>query len=160
MIDTKKLKEYHLLILFIPVILIYTLLILPECSGDTSDTVQLVTEEKFAEPKPDEFGLLTDSLTEFRSEVKRNETLSDILNPHNIPLQKIYRIAEKSKKIFDLTRIKFGQDYTIYSQTDSLESVRYFIYEIDPINYVVCDFTDSIYIYADTKNVITKIKEV
>lgn len=160
MIDFKKLKEVHLLALFIPVILIYLIMIIPKCSDDTDDIDDEVVAVEVEVPKPNEFGLFTDSLTAYKSKVKKNETLSDILNPHNIPLQQIYKIANESKEVFDLTKIKYGQDYTLFSSIDSVESVHYFVYEVDPVNYIVCDLTDSIEIYEDKKEVTTKVREV
>ncbi len=111
-------------------------------------------------PKINEYGLQVDSLTEVKGVVDRNETISDILNPHNVPLQKIYQIADASKDIYDFTKINFGKSYTLYSKIDSVESLKYFVYEIDPINYVVCDLTDSINIYKESREVATQIREV
>jgi murein DD-endopeptidase MepM/ murein hydrolase activator NlpD len=120
-------------------------------------------KEEFVEApvlKPNEYNLIVDSLREIRGVVDRNETISDILNPHNIPLQKIYRIADASKNVFDFTKINFGKNYTLYSTIDSIETVKYFVYEIDPINYVVCDLSDSINIYKESREVTTRIREV
>ncbi len=159
MIDLKKLKGQHILVLFVPVLLIYLVAIVPTCSDDIADDDEAVSQEVKA-PEPNRYGLFLDSLTEHTSQVNKNQTISDILNPHDIPLQEIYRIAAEAKPVFDLTKIKSGQNYTLYTSKDSLKKVNYFVYEIDPVDYLVCDLTDSLNIYKGQKTVTTKIREV
>jgi murein DD-endopeptidase MepM/ murein hydrolase activator NlpD len=136
------------------------IVIIPKCSDDDADNTVESIIDTVAAVYPNEYGFYTDSLKEYKATVKRNETLSDLLNPHNVPLQEIYKIAKISKPLFNLTNIKFDQDYTLYFLNDSASTLRYFVYEIDVINFIVCDLTDSIRIYKERREVSTKIREV
>src|SRR4030043_1171504 len=55
--------------------------------------------------KLNEFGLDVDTLNEFKDNVKKNQTLADILLPHNLSYNSIIMIAEKSKDVFDTRKI-------------------------------------------------------
>ncbi len=110
-----------------------------------SCTKTIETEVKVVEPpKPNIYGFFTDSLTVFESVVKKNETLADILLPHNISYKTIAEIVTLSKEKFNVRKIKSGKKYKIYSQIDSLETVHYFIYESNPIDFAIINFTDSV----------------
>lgn len=95
-------------------------------------------------PKPNIYGFFTDSLRVFEGVVKKHETLTDILLPHNISYKTISEITTISKEKFNVRKINSGKKYKIYSQIDSLETVHYFIYESNPIDFVIIDFTDSV----------------
>ena len=100
--------------------------------------------EKIEPPKPNIYGLFTDSLRVFEGVVKKNETLADILLPHNISYKAITEIVEISKEKLNVRKINSGKKYKIYSQIDSLETVHYFVYESNPIDFAIIDFTDSV----------------
>ncbi len=94
--------------------------------------------------KPNAYGFYTDSLKVFEGIVKKNETLTDILLPHNISYKRISEIASIAKERFNVRKINSGKKYRIYSQIDSVETVHYFVYESNPINFAIINFTDSI----------------
>lgn len=98
------------------------------------------------------FGIPLTGLNLCTGEVKPNQNLSEILNDYGITWPQIAEAAEKSKEVFDVRKIRAGADYCIIHASDSLE---YFVYEIDPVNYVVFDFSDSIAIYKGVKPVET-----
>ncbi len=95
-------------------------------------------------PKPNIYGLFTDSLKVFEGVVKKNETLTDILLPHNISYKTISEIATIAKEKFNVRKINSGKKYKIYSKIDSVERVHYFVYESTPIDFAIIDFTDSV----------------
>ena len=85
--------------------------------------------------------------------VKPNESIGKILGENGIPYQVVDELVAKSHGIFDVSKIKSGKSYCIMRTTDSLESVKYFIYEQDPINYVVYEIGDSIKVTSAKKHV-------
>jgi len=107
-----------------------------------------------------EFGLEVDSLIEIKGQVKRNQTLTDILLPHNATYKQIYDISQASKGIFDIRKIQSGKDYVIYLQPDSVNWVKYFIYQESPIKYYIFDLTDSVKISYGEKEVEVREAEV
>jgi len=125
--------------------------------GELSSTAENVT---VAEAKAPEllFGLdITDYLIE-TSTVKRNEFLSDILQRYQVDLQSIATLSVKSKPVFDVRRIAAGRDYTVFRKKTG--EPAYFIYQPDPVNYVVYDLRDTIAVYKGEKPVDTKVETV
>ena len=118
--------------------------------GKTTTDSLSVIEEK---PVNLRFGLPVDSFTIENKKVKRNEFLASILLKYNIPYKQIDLLASKSKDTFDVRKIKVGNPYSVFLDNDSSRKARYFVYEIDKINYVVYDLSDSISIATGEKPV-------
>ena len=130
-----------------------TFLFLVSCS---EPEVEPENSTEVAEIQPDPYGLTTDSLIWNRGMVKRNQTLSDILLPYGVSFNLINNIAESSKDVFDVRKIRPNKEYAVYLNEDSTYSLRYFVYEEDKINYVVFDVADTIAIYEGEKHIATK----
>jgi murein DD-endopeptidase MepM/ murein hydrolase activator NlpD len=99
------------------------------------------------------FGLPIDSFVIENNTVKRNQFLASILLEYDIPYNKIDELANKSREIFDVRKIKVGNPYYMFLDYDSLHTARYFVYEIDKINYIVYNLNDSITITKGQKEV-------
>ncbi len=112
-------------------------------------------------PKPPNlmFGLPVDSFVIENNNVKRNEFLASILLRYNIPYKQIDMLASKSKDSFDVRKIKVGNPYYVFLDNDTLHKPRYFVYEIDKINYVVYQLNDSLKITMGQKEV-RKVKKI
>src|SRR5690606_11677777 len=102
------------------------------------------------------YGLVIDGFDIETESVKRNEFLSDILQRYGVDLPSISVIAEKSKSVFDVRKIAVGHDYTVFK--DQSGSARYFVYQPNPIDYVVYDLNDDISVYSAQKPVDTKLE--
>ena len=83
----------------------------------------------------------------------KNQVLSDILFPNHINYQKIQEVADQSKDIYSVRRLRAGHSYTLFLNKDSISSLAYMVYEIDNVDYLVFDFTDSVFVYRDKKPV-------
>tara|TARA_B100001758_G_scaffold247879_1_gene268061 strand:- start:49808 stop:51028 length:1221 start_codon:yes stop_codon:yes gene_type:complete len=112
---------------------------------------ELVVEPKY------EYGILVDSFSVIEGKVQPGQTLGEILYANHIDHHHIAEVVEKSKRIFDFRRVNAGKDYTLICSKDSNERARYFIYEEDPMNYVVMDFGNEIDVYRGKKEVVTKV---
>ncbi len=97
--------------------------------------------EEFS-PENMEYGILLDSFQVETDVVKRNQNLAKILLAYNVPYSVIDAVAKKSKPLFDVRRIRAGNPYCVIRENDSDAVARYFIYEQDPINYVVYNLAD------------------
>jgi len=86
-------------------------------------------------------------------EIKKGQVLSEILYPHHIDYPKIQEVVNQSKKVYNIRKIRTGRPYTLLLNTDSINSLAYMIYEIDNVDYLVFDFTDSVHIYRAKKPV-------
>ena len=85
--------------------------------------------------------------------VKSGQNLSEILYPRGIDYQQIQEVVDLSKNVFSVRKIQAGKPYTLILKDDSIKTLDYMIYEIDPIQYVVYDFRDSIRVYREEKPV-------
>jgi murein DD-endopeptidase MepM/ murein hydrolase activator NlpD len=127
---------------------------------------ELKTTEEFAivKPIPNQFGFFSDSLNHTTSVIEKNETLSEILEDYKLQHTNISEIANVSKDIFSVRRIRSGKTYHTYFNNDSSKTLKYFVYQKDPINYIVFNLSDSINIYTGEKEVTlvknTKIAEI
>ncbi|MEX1135971.1 MAG: peptidoglycan DD-metalloendopeptidase family protein [Balneolales bacterium] len=101
------------------------------------ETISLTEEPK--EPEYDNFGFDTNLFNVEQRRVQKNETLSLILQRHNISHSKIYNISKASQGVYNLRRIVAGKPLHFYTANDSLEQLRYMVYERDAVNYVVFD---------------------
>jgi murein DD-endopeptidase MepM/ murein hydrolase activator NlpD len=106
------------------------------------------------------YGMDMDSLDVFDYKVERNQTLSDIFTAHNISPDTIHKIFEKSKPVFDLSKIQTGKNYKIYLAKDFAMSLKAFVYEANPIDHIVVKLDDSVQIFREEKNVDTTIRSI
>ena len=91
------------------------------------------------------FGLPVDSSGVIVGKIKRNQTLSAILQNFGVSDAKIYAIAQTSKNVFDLRKLNIGKKYSIIHKMDSNKTVDYFIFEPDLKSFVVFSLGDSLY---------------
>jgi murein DD-endopeptidase MepM/ murein hydrolase activator NlpD len=110
-------------------------------------------ELQLTEPAENVYGFVDDSLIHRSGLVKKNETLSDILDPFYIAENNVTEIAQISKEIFDVKKIRPGKSYHIYLAKDSLQSLQYFVYEKDPIRFVLYDLCDTVDVRNGEKEV-------
>jgi len=118
---------------------------------EIDEVVPKVIEPEYA------YGILVDSFNVTKGVVKQGQTLGEILYANHIDHPQIAEIVNKSKGIFDVRRVNAGKEFTIICVDDSTEKACYFIYQEDPINYVVMDLTNEIDVYRGKKEVTTKV---
>ncbi len=146
-------NQTHLFIFSISIVVIFSLLI--SCSREKEIPV-----EEVIVPQPNVYGLFTDSLEQFEGVVKKNETLTDILLPHSVSYQQISEISKIARDKWNVRKIQKGKKYIIYSSIDSIKTMKYFVYENDPINFVIIDLSDSINIAKGQKDIAVKERRV
>nr|WP_321358228.1 peptidoglycan DD-metalloendopeptidase family protein [uncultured Draconibacterium sp.] len=104
------------------------------------------------------YGLPVDSFSLEMGKVKNNQYLSQILNARGVGMGTIDRIARKSKDVFDVRKIKSGENFCIFSTLDSVPVAKYFVYENSPVEYTVFELTDTLGIYQGEKEVKTELR--
>jgi murein DD-endopeptidase MepM/ murein hydrolase activator NlpD len=107
---------------------------------------------------PRKFGLPVDSFNVVDNTVKRNDFLATILEPYHVDNITIANLAQKSKPIFDVRRITAGSQYSIFCTKDSLQKAVYFVYQPNPIDYIIYDLRDSITITEGKREVTTRVE--
>ena len=97
------------------------------------------------------WGLPIDSVRIDTLVVKPNQSLSDILVPKGINAYSIDRMVKNSKDVFDVRKIKAGNNYYLLNNTNS-NLPNTFIYEISLFDYVVFNL-DSLNVYRGQKTI-------
>jgi murein DD-endopeptidase MepM/ murein hydrolase activator NlpD len=115
----------------------------------TSD--EQVTEEAAIQYR---FGIPIDSFKIQEYKIQANQNLSEILLSRGISYGQIDELAKKSKPIFDVRKMKAGRPCTFFFAKDSLNSLKYMVYEKDLEDYIVYEFGDSILVNEGKKEVL------
>lgn len=92
--------------------------------------------------------------------VKRNQSLSTILEKHGLSIQQVHQLGVKAKDIFDVRRIRSGQSYAVFTTKDSIPVTSFFVYEEDPRSYVVFDLRGDYQVSRGQNPVEWRRKEV
>jgi murein DD-endopeptidase MepM/ murein hydrolase activator NlpD len=126
----------------------------PEESVITSDTgIKVVKKEPVLV-----FGIPVDSFNTVTGHIKRNRFLSEILLEHGVTMLEIEQVITNSDSVFDVRKVRSGNNYTLFCDTDSVAHVRYLVYEHDPVTFYVFSFNDSLNITAFKKEIRKEIK--
>ena len=99
------------------------------------------------------YGIMVDTLVLHSDYIRKNEFLADILMRYNVDYSRIDQLARKSRDVFDVRRMRAGNNYTAICSNDSIANLLYFIYESSPSDYVVYDLRDTIRIYSGNKEI-------
>ena len=103
--------------------------------------------------KNDPYGISCDSFVVRKDVVQRNQSLSEILLAYNVPYSVIHTLAEKSKTVFDVRKIRAGNPYAIIGKPGKALDVRYFVYEQNPVEFVVFETDSSPDVYSRKRHV-------
>jgi len=100
------------------------------------------------------FDIPIDSFLVVKEKVKRNQNLSDILLKQQVSYARIAQLVDIAKPVCDVRKIKAGNNYYLFKDRDSLQTLRYFAYEKNRVEYVVFDLNDTILATAGKKEII------
>src|SRR5690606_18783466 len=114
----------------------------PQASADDSLKIEPIEikEPNFL------YGMVVDDYAIIEDKIKRNQVLGDILLQYNVPSEFIHQISNLSKKVFDVRKIAPDKKYTVICDQDSLRTARAFVYEPNPIDYIVFRFEDTLWV--------------
>ncbi|MBN2666630.1 MAG: peptidoglycan DD-metalloendopeptidase family protein [Bacteroidales bacterium] len=99
------------------------------------------------------YGIPSDSFDLVNGMIKRNEMLSTILLRYGIKMEEIEMAVRNSASVFDVRKIRSGNNYTVFCRKDSIARAGYFVYEHDPTTCYVFSFSDSLNITPFRKEV-------
>jgi murein DD-endopeptidase MepM/ murein hydrolase activator NlpD len=125
--------------------------IFPFGTADKKPVLTAAHPPKFA------YKISIDSLGIVYGKVSGNQSLSTLLSPF-VPGAVIDRIARETKDQFDVRKIRTGNTFARIVTRDSAARTLFFIYEINPIDFVVYDLRDSLRVYKDKKKVTRLIR--
>lgn len=116
------------------------------------------TPVRTASLQTDEYGMMAGQFDVAESTVRRNETFSDLLTPFGVQYDRIVTLARSNRSIFDVRRLKSGQNYRVYS--DSTGVGRFMVYEQDLTSYVVFDLGPEPSVRVEEREVSVRTRTV
>lgn len=155
-------KDPFLLILIAVILLMMIhFLVLPDIAGDTETRDVTVIDEPLLviSEVTMEYGLPVDSFNVVRGRVGRNQNLSLILSEFDIEMNIVHQIAVFSREVFDVRRIRAGNSWAVFLSRDSLNIPEFFVYEDDPVEYVIVRLSDPVNIERNWKEIEAVTKE-
>lgn len=127
----------------------------------TKEVVKSNAKNTITEKKPEYlFNLRADTFQVVEHKINKNEFLSTILSRYNISPSRVSELAKISKPVFDVRKMSVGKPYTTFASLDNPSELAFFVYQPNPIDYIVYDLRDSIKVYAEQKEVETKIETI
>lgn len=134
-----------------------------QAAGDEPMDSTVFSKDSASTPEPQfSYGLPVDSYDLKEGKVKRNDYLADILRQFDVSYEKIDKLVEAAEGVFDVTDIRSGHFYCAFNDRDTASNSSgcdYLVYEIDPVNYVVFQFKDSIAVYKQKQDVKVKARK-
>lgn len=100
-----------------------------------------------------EYGIPLDSFTVSKGQIRKNQTLGDLLVSLNAKTDVINKLPLYAKGRFDLRQVNVGNIYKAFYTPDSSNQLVYLVYEKSPKEFVVFNFKDSLTIETAQKQV-------
>jgi len=151
-------KRWRDLVLMLPLALAAVLAVwlLPVESASTTgvvtDTIGPVSDPVDLPPVRRLYGIPITDYQISSGQVRWGESLAELLYPYGVTSQQIYRISLLADSLIDERKIQHGNTFTLFSTSDTTPA--WFVYEKDPLNYVVIGFSqDSVWAENGTKPV-------
>ena len=96
-------------------------------------------------PEPTYFyGICIDSMYVEEGQIAQGQFLSTLFSAKGISPKVTDHIARNHKDVFDVGKIRAGNQYYFLITNDTLETPLFWIYEIDKRNYAIFSLTDSL----------------
>ena len=94
----------------------------------------------------DRFGLNSNGIRITSGTIKKRQNLGALLRTYGLSSQTIYKIVQQAKGIFNVRSIRSGHSYHFYLEQDSNQVAKYFVYEENPVDYVVFALTSPFHV--------------
>ncbi len=105
--------------------------------------IELLTEELPIKPSEFLYNINLDSFDYVTQKIKWGQSFSDILSRNGVSNQTIYNATNAAKEIFNLKRIKKGNNYTLFFKKGT-KQLSYFVYESSKYNFLICELHPNV----------------
>jgi murein DD-endopeptidase MepM/ murein hydrolase activator NlpD len=144
-------------------LILIPLTILLSCthSGNKPESIQAIQDTTSVPERASQvfiYGIPSDSFDLITGRIKRNGFLSEVLLQHGVSMQEIDQTIKNSKSVFDVRKIRSGNNYILFCDRDSNGKAKYLVYEHDPQISYVFSFNDSLNITPFRKQITSEIK--
>ena len=137
----------------VTILLVLIICVSYSCKTDLKPQPPKVVKEKIIK----QFGYTLNDYHVVKDTVKSGDSFGTILEKNNLFYPQIFNIVQKAKQVYDVRKINIGKPYTILFSKDSLKSPKLFVYQPNPIDYVLVSLTDSL--WAEKKSKAVKLIE-
>ncbi|GBC59873.1 peptidase M23 [Desulfonema ishimotonii] len=119
-----------------------------------------VASQRLAEPERSvsEYGIDCEVLDVRKDVIKRSENLAGILLREGVSYSKISEAVARCEDVFDVRKIRTGNSYCVITTPGEAECASYFVYEKNPVDYVVFELGEQVRVYKDSKPVEKNIR--
>jgi murein DD-endopeptidase MepM/ murein hydrolase activator NlpD len=158
----KRFFGFFIIALFIVgVVLVNQYYLVPTLADQSEASLDSVSNQPIKIKEPSLlYGMVVDNHTVIENKIKRNEVLGDILMEYNVPANIIHQISQLSRKVFDVRKIAANKKYTLICSQDSLKTAKAFVYEPNPIDYIVFRFEDTLWVDVCQRDVVVMEKSI
>lgn len=108
-----------------------------------------------------EYGIPIDSFNISTDVIRRNQTLGSIMESLGISGDHIRQLGEETRDVFNIRKVRAGNQYKVFSKKYTASQVEYLVYEHSQVEYVVFHFTDSLSVSVGQRDItpVTRISE-
>lgn len=114
----------------------------------------VVVEDTIPLP-PDAYGIPMAGYALENGKVKAGATFGDLLAEHGVGMNDVQTLVDLARPHFDVRRMRAGHPYAFIFKEDSALAPAYFVYEADPVKYVVFHLQDGLDVTTGTRPVKT-----
>lgn len=146
-------------IISLPFISFFFFAVFLSCSVNSVEVAEVQKEEEvIPEILYDEYGIDYENYMLEAGVVGNRQTLGHIFSQLNFSPRFIDNVVREMADYFDPRRVRAGNSYRVYRSNDTLQDVKYFIYDISALDYLKIDISDSLAIERGEKEVTTVSK--
>ncbi len=139
--------------LFVADISVFTLPAEYETKVDSSQFVK-------AEKPIIKFGMAVNGMEVKQGYVKRDQLFAELLEGSFIAPAVLQQLQVLPKSVFDFRKIAARKKYSLILQKDSLKSAVAFVYEPSPVEYIVFNLKDSLWVESHKREITTEEKSI
>lgn len=105
------------------------------------------------------YGINVDTLAVSTGKVKRDQTLSILLEDYGVGYRTVYELVQAARDVFNVRKIKAGDPFVVIHSKGENPKATQFILEPNEREYVIYHLGDSIYAERVEREVELKVKE-
>jgi murein DD-endopeptidase MepM/ murein hydrolase activator NlpD len=106
------------------------------------------------------YGINVNEHVVIEDKIRKNQFLADILTEYNVPVKLINQVSSLPRNVFDVRKVAANKKYTLICQPDSTKTAKVFVYEPNPIDYIVFTFEDSLWVDVCQRDVVVEEKSI
>ena len=125
-----------------------------DATAESIDSTQVVVED----PRHIEYGVDVTDLDEVKGRVANGQIITSLLRSLGADQNAITQAAFIPDSVFDVRRMKAGNNYSAYYTQDSIPQLVYLVYQHSVTDFIVFHFEDSLHVEQFSKPTIVKTR--